>query len=125
MAIRKQKKTAARNNKSTRRYQSRRRKFSLTAVNSRRPAENGNDLSDFEGKKDHTFLIEIGRQAATNAVNENKAMDIPITFLKDGWVIRRMPNGEIVKVAKLDPQTKTIRQRKFTKGTVLHVKKTD
>ena len=117
--------STARSNKNTLRYKSRRRKIDLPSRAARRHIAINTDLSDFEDKKDHIFFIEVGRQAAANAVNENKAMNIPITFLKDGWVIRKMPNGDIEKVAKLGPSTTTTRQRRFTKGTVLHVKKTD
>jgi hypothetical protein len=104
-------------NKRRLRYKvSHRRKFSRPTRGSRRLGEDVNDLSDFEGKKDYDFLINIGRQAATNAVNENKAMNIPITFFKEGWVVRRMPNGTIEKVAQIAPYTGIVRKRKLKKG---------
>ena len=85
-------------------------------------ASHGNDLSDYEEKGDPSFLIEIGKTAATNAVNENIAMNIPVTFLENGWVVRRMPQGNVERVAKIINQPGAIRNRKLTKGTVLHVK---
>jgi hypothetical protein len=81
------------------------------------------DLSDYEEKDDRTFFTEIGKQAAINAINENKAMNIPVTFMEDGWVVRRMPEGNIEKIVEIEPKAGIFRERKLTKGTVLHVKK--
>jgi hypothetical protein len=81
------------------------------------------DLSDYEEKNDRTFFTEIGRQAAINAINENKAMNIPVTFMEDGWVVRRMPQGNIEKIVEIQSKAGVSRERKLTKGTVLHVKK--
>lgn len=81
------------------------------------------DLSDYEEKDDRTFFTEIGRQAAINAINENKAMNIPVTFMEDGWVVRRMPGGNIEKIVEIELGRASFRERKLTKGTVLHVKK--
>jgi len=105
------------------RYESRRRLLRPTSQISERTDANNKDLSDFEENASHDFIVDVGRQAATNAINENKAMNIPVTFLKDGWVVRRMPKGNIEKVIKVDSQTGIVRQRKLTKGTVLHVKR--
>lgn len=81
------------------------------------------DLSDIEETRDRTFFIKIGKDAAANAVNENKAMHIPITFLQGDWIVRRMPSGEIEKIHQIKKESDTSRKRKLTKGSVLHVKK--
>ncbi|HVI44740.1 MAG TPA: hypothetical protein VM802_07715 [Chitinophaga sp.] len=81
------------------------------------------DLLIPEEQTDRSLLKEAGRRAAFNAINENKAMGIPITFLRDGWVVRKMPDDTIVKVKQI--LTSDIKTRDFKKGTVLHVKKTN
>ena len=81
------------------------------------------DLSDIEEKGDRLFFTEVGALAAINAINENKAMDIPVTFMEDGWVVRRMPQGNIERVVKIENNAGVARNKKLTKGTVLHVKK--
>ena len=80
------------------------------------------DLSDVEEIKDRTFFFKIAKDAATNAVNENKALHIPITFLQDGWIVRRMPNGNIEKIQQVKVNEGAYRKRKLTKGTILSVK---
>ncbi len=79
------------------------------------------DLSEFEDAVDRSFFIEVGKNAAKNAVNENKALRIPITFLLDGWVVRRMPAGDIQKVVEVK-NDKGIKKRRIPKGTILNVK---
>lgn len=69
-----------------------------------------------------TFIAEAGRRAVTNAVNENKALGIPVTFMEDGWVVRRMPDGHIERIKQVE-ETPQIRERKLRKGMILHVKK--
>ena len=81
------------------------------------------DLSEIEERGDRRFFIDIGKLAATNAINENKAMKIPVTFMEDGWVVRRMPQGNVERVIKVVAHSGANRARKLTKGTVLHVKK--
>ncbi|QEH40683.1 hypothetical protein [Chitinophaga sp. XS-30] len=81
------------------------------------------DLSAMEEFMDRSFFREIGIKAATNAVNENKAMGIPVTFLQDDWVVRRMPEGNIEKVTRVSGSDR-IKYRQLKKGTVLHVKRT-
>lgn len=78
------------------------------------------DLSDYEEAPDRSFFIKIGLSAANNAVNENKAMRIPITFFLDGWIVRRMPSGQIEKVYEVT-QGKINKKRRIAKGTILHV----
>ena len=80
------------------------------------------DLSEFEDAVDRSFFIEVGKNAAKNAVNENKALRIPITFLLDGWIVRRMPTGELQKVIEVKTGNR-IKNRKIAKGTILHAKR--
>ena len=80
----------------------------------------GQKLSgDFEETKDKTFLVTIARSAAFNAINENKALGIPTTYLHGNKVIIKQADGIERTVRELS----VIGQRKFIKGTVLHVRK--
>ncbi|MRG48744.1 hypothetical protein GFS24_26770 [Chitinophaga sp. SYP-B3965] len=82
------------------------------------------EWSVMEGSEAFEALIgEAGRRAATNAVNENRALGIPVTFTKDGWVVRRMPDGHIERIKPIEGATGPIRERKLRKGMILHVKK--
>ncbi len=83
----------------------------------------GTQLSDFEDGHDRQFLVQVGRDAASNAINENKAMNLPVTYLKDGWVVSRMPDGRIERISEIKKSVGVASERKLTKGTVLHVKK--
>lgn len=83
------------------------------------------DLSYFEETGDPDFITKIGIRAGTNAINENKAMNLPITYMADGWVVQRMPEGEVVRIAEIKTSKEVTRNRKLTKGTILHVKKSN
>lgn len=76
------------------------------------------DLSELEEDASEIFTI-VGKRAAINATNENKALGIPITFLRDNQVVTVHPSGETTVESEL-AQTPT---RKYKKGTVLHVRK--
>src|ERR1700755_800563 len=56
------------------------------------------DLNKLEDHDFDVFFSVIGERAATNAINENKALGIPITYLKDDWVVREMPDGSIEQI---------------------------
>ena len=71
----------------------------------------------------HTVFSEIGKLAATNAINENKALGIPVTFLQGEWVVRRMPDGSIERLERIPPASGKMREGLLKKGTVLHVRK--
>lgn len=86
-----------------------------------------NDLSEYEEGSDRSFLESIGIRAAHNAINENKALGIPITFWDNGKVVRRMPDGHIEPLSKqaISPQKHTLKAGKILKkGTILHVHRT-
>lgn len=72
----------------------------------------------FEEEKGKIFFAEVGKRATINAVNENKALGIPVTFLKDGKILTKQPDGEIVVEGELT----NVPARRLKKGTVLHVK---
>ncbi|BAV07978.1 hypothetical protein FLA_4010 [Filimonas lacunae] len=80
-------------------------------------------LSEVEDKHDKQFFTEIARSAAANAINENKALNIPIVVAEDGWVVQKNSNGDVERLSKIEQHTTAINKRVFTKGTVLHVKK--
>ncbi|RFM35043.1 hypothetical protein [Chitinophaga silvisoli] len=79
-------------------------------------------LSEVEDINDRNFLAAIARAAAANAINENKAMNIPVTVIEDGWVVKKSIDGTVVKIAPVDRKPATVRTRVLTKGVVLHVK---
>jgi hypothetical protein len=78
------------------------------------------DLSVIEDGADVRILKKIGERAAVNAINENKALSLPLTYEKDGWVVREYSDGRIEKIEKII--TSTISTSDFKKGTVLHVR---
>lgn len=78
------------------------------------------DLNELEENGVETVFATIGKRVAMNAINENKALGIPVTFWQDGWVVRRMPDGSIERVQ----QATQVREKQFRKGTVLYVRKT-
>ncbi len=82
------------------------------------------ELNDIEEGGDRSILAAIVQQSAINAVNKNKALGIPITFLQDDWVVRRMPDGTIERIKQVSPTAGKIAGTQFKKGTVLHVKRT-
>lgn len=77
------------------------------------------DLSTIEDGTDTSMLEKIGARAAINAINENRALQLPLTYEKDGWVVREYADGHIEKIEKII--TSEISSG-FKKGAVLHVK---
>lgn len=79
-------------------------------------------LNDIEDSKDNTrILIQIGKNAAINAINENIAMDIPIIVVEDGWIVKKTADGKSVKISPIKHEVSN-RKKPLTKGTILHVK---
>jgi hypothetical protein len=77
------------------------------------------DLSAIEDATDTSMLEKIGVRAAINAINENKALQLSLTYEKDGWVVREYADGHIEKIEQLIvPEISS----DFKKGTVLHVR---
>lgn len=79
-------------------------------------------LSDIEDRKDFLFWNKITRDAAVKAINENKALNIPVTVLEDGWIVRKFQDGTVVKVKKIETGKGTNKSYGLTKGSILHVK---
>jgi len=52
-------------------------------------------------------LIDILNEATKDAQNNLRASNIPVPFIKDGWIWQTMPNGEEVKYKKLEPLKQT------------------
>ncbi|OQP65418.1 hypothetical protein A3860_17290 [Niastella vici] len=76
-------------------------------------------LSDIEDSKfGANFLLEIGLKAGINAVNENKALNIPITVVENGWIVKKTADGAIVKMYPINQNL----SNRLTKGTILHIK---
>jgi hypothetical protein len=86
----------------------------------RQPSWQYATLSDIEDRNVQSFLTTIASNAAINAINENKAMNIPLTLMEDGWVVQKTSEGKVLKVARIDQ--KMGRSTILTKGAILHVK---
>ncbi len=77
------------------------------------------DLSAIEDGVDMSMLEKIGARAANNAINENRALQLSLTYEKDGWVVKEYADGHIEKIEQLiTPEIPS----DLKKGTVLHVK---
>ncbi|WP_211999862.1 hypothetical protein [Chitinophaga sp. HK235] len=76
------------------------------------------DLCLCEEVNIYEFFSIIGKRAATNAINENKAMELPVTYLKEGWVVREMPGGEVERIVEIQSSP-----GKWRKGTVIDIRK--
>jgi hypothetical protein len=81
--------------------------------------EGFSDLSAIEDGSDTSLLEKIGARAAINAINENRALQLSLTYERDGWVVREYADGRIEKIEQII--TSDI-SPDFKKGTVLHVK---
>jgi len=79
-------------------------------------------LSQIEDLNDRTFFVDITKNAASNAINENRAMNIPVTVIENGWVVKKTAAGAVERITKVDSAKNTQREKTLTKGTVLHVK---
>lgn len=68
--------------------------------------------------KEVANLILAGKQAAANAIRENRALGLSFTYTKGNTVVRENANGEIENL-----NTKPLRSSlKIKKGTILYVK---
>ena len=45
-------------------------------------------------------LMDIGKKSAKKAFRESKAMNLTITYMKDGVLYKEMPDGTKVKVSE-------------------------
>ncbi|UYQ93860.1 hypothetical protein MKQ68_01965 [Chitinophaga horti] len=97
-------------------------RFRLTQ-RKRQNADATNRLSYYEDNNNNSLLNEAGRDAARNAINENKALGLPVTYFKDGWVVREMPDGDIVKVKQVEEVAVSAEELKAKKGIVINVRR--
>lgn len=65
-------------------------------------------------------ILAVTKTSASIAIAESKALGLPITYLKDGKIIREYADGkiEILKTIETSENTTT-----YKKGQVVHVKK--
>lgn len=77
-------------------------------------------LSYYEDHNNNSFLDKAGQEAAKNAINENKALGLPITYFKDGWVVREMADGKVEKIKKVE-ETQVPKVIIPKKGITIHV----
>lgn len=82
------------------------------------------EQTGYEEQVPRGFFDRIGRRAAANAINENRAMNLPVTRVKDGWVIREFPDGKLERISQIRVTSNDIyRDRKLVKGAIIHVGK--
>ena len=93
-----------------------------SAGRSRKSSASYISLSQVEDVNDRTFLMNIARDAARNAINENRAMDIPVTIIENGWVVKKTTAGTTERITEVTNINTTKREKVLTKGSVLHVK---
>lgn len=68
--------------------------------------------------KEVANLIVAGKQAAANAIRENRALGLSFTYTKGNTVVRENANGDIENL-----NSKPLRSSlKIKKGTILYVK---
>lgn len=79
-------------------------------------------LNEVEDRNDSTFWNNVTRNAALKAINENKAMGIPVTLLENGWVVRKFKDGTVERIKKIERRTSSGQSYSLTKGSILHVK---
>lgn len=65
-------------------------------------------------------LLEAGKSAVSNAIKESKKLGLTITYIKDGFLIKELPDGQKKNIAQLKP-VKALPNIK--KGMILHAKK--
>lgn len=93
------------------------------SLKSRSTSEVG-DMTAYEEHLPNGFFEMVGRRAAINAINENRAMNLPVTGVKNGWVVREMPDGSQVRISEIYViPSDQYRERKLVKGAVIHVRK--
>jgi hypothetical protein len=91
-------------------------------VSRRRANLSFSSLNEIEDQNDLTFWNNVIRDAAFKAINENKAMGIPVTLLENGWVVRKFKDGTIERIKKIERKTSAGQSYSLTKGSILHVK---
>ena len=64
------------------------------------------EITAYEEHLPAEFFNVIGRRAAGNAINENRAMKISVTGVKDGWVIREMADGRQERISQIQIKSK-------------------
>lgn len=75
---------------------------------------------DFEEIEDHhpEIIEQIAQEASKKEIKESHALGLETTFIKDGVMYVRRPNGEAVEVKKVEQD-----ELRVKKGTVIYVKK--
>lgn len=55
-----------------------------------------------ETPKHYSELRDLAKIAASKAITNAKAHNLPVTFVKDGWIVREDPKGHQIKVSKIE-----------------------
>ncbi len=64
-------------------------------------------------------ILEVTKSSAAIAIAESKALGLPITYLKNGKIIKEYPDGKIEILENIDPSDST----SYKKGQKINVKK--
>jgi len=51
--------------------------------------------------KERDILIEAGKSAAARAIRISKALNLPIHYIKDGMLIKELPDGSTKVIKKI------------------------
>ncbi|MEI3798108.1 hypothetical protein SAMN05660461_2941 [Chitinophaga ginsengisegetis] len=82
------------------------------------------ELSAYEEHLPADFFETVGRRAAINAINENRAMNLPVTLMRNGKVMREMPDGKQEVISEIHLiSSEQYQVRNLVKGAVIHVGK--
>lgn len=76
--------------------------------------------------KETAILIKAARESAANAIRTSKALNLPITYMQNGVVIKEQANGvKEILIPKINTPKPTKKQTtiKLKKGMVLYAKK--
>jgi len=56
---------------------------------------------DIPDSKERKILIEAGKSAAARAIRISKALNLPIHYIKNGLLIKELPDGSTKVIKKI------------------------
>ncbi|SEA64847.1 hypothetical protein SAMN05192529_13824 [Arachidicoccus rhizosphaerae] len=56
---------------------------------------------DIPDSKEREILIEAGKSAAARAIRISKALNLPIHYIKNGLLIKELPDGSTKVIKKI------------------------
>jgi hypothetical protein len=94
---------------------------SLKSVKNKRVEERPKSKAFRSDVKQSAALVKIGRKAALGAIRTSKALNLPITYMKNGKLLVEHADGKMDVLATIKTPDKKITTLK--KGMILHAKK--